>query len=674
MRYLLFIFAFSILSYANDTVLSEPNFTDEEKSYLSKRTEIKMCIDPDWMPFEKIKDAKHIGMTAEYFTMFSKKINIPIVMVPTKTWTESLDFAKNRKCDIFSLAMKTADRSKYMNFTSPYLKAPLVIITQITKPFIDDPKSVISEPLGITKGYAFIEILKEQYPNIHLVEFETLHDGLDAVRRGKVFGYIDNLISSGYSIQKDYIGELKIAGKFEETWQWSVGIRNDEPVLLSIFEKAISSVKSEEYRQVMNRWISVQYQSKYDYDLFLKVALGMLLLIAFSFYRHYTLKKYTIRLEEKEKELKHLSSAKSLFLANMSHEIRTPLNAILGFIDLLKKECKGRSKSLEYINIVENSSKTLLNTIEDILDFSKIENGKITIDPIDFNLKDELEIITHLFDAKCSEKNINLLLTFKDNLPAVINSDPHRLKQVISNLLSNAIKFTQPDKKIEITISFKDDYLKVSVRDEGKGIAKDKLAHIFVAFNQEDNSTTREFAGTGLGLSISSELIKLLGGTLKVKSALDVGSEFYFEIPVKTTETVVTEKDMIDDINFNAEKILVVEDNKSNQLFMKIILQEMNLNFDIANDGIEAVDMFKSNKYDVILMDENMPNLNGIGATKQILEYERQNRLTHTPIIALTANALKDDRDKFLDAGMDEYITKPLDIQVLTKKLSMFLK
>ncbi|QSZ41464.1 transporter substrate-binding domain-containing protein [Sulfurimonas aquatica] len=674
MRYILLIFALFILSYSNDTALSYAHLSDEEKSYLLKKSEIKMCIDPDWMPFEKIEEGMHIGMTADYFKIFSKKISIPIVLVPTKTWTESLEFAKDRKCDILSLAMSTADRTKYMNFTQAYLKAPLVIITQITKPFIDDPVSVISKPLGITKGYAFIEILKKKYPNINLVEFETLQDGLNAVRRGKIFAYIDNLISSGYSIQKEYIGELKVAGKFETTWQWSVGVRNDDSVLLSIFEKIISSVKSEEYRDVMNKWISVQYESKYDYELFLKVAAGMLLLIVMLALRHNTLKKYTIKLEEKEKELEQLSAAKSLFLANMSHEIRTPLNAILGFINLLKKESQGRSTSLEYIDIVENSSKTLLNIIEDILDFSKIESGKISINLVDFNLKDELGSITHLFDAKCSEKNITLSLIFEDNLPEAINSDAYRIKQVISNLLSNAIKFTQSDKNIYVRVGFKDNYLRVSVVDEGKGISSDKLTHIFLAFNQEDNSTTREFGGTGLGLSISSELVKLLGGELKVKSSIGVGSEFYFSIPAKIVKDVVHLNKGVEELSFSNEKILVVEDNRANQLFMKILLQEMNLTFDIANDGVEAVEMFKTNKYEVILMDENMPNLNGIGATKKIIKYEKENELMHTPIIALTANALKGDKEKFLNAGMDEYMTKPLERKVLTTKLLLFLK
>jgi len=367
------------------------------------------------------------------------------------------------------------------------------------------------------------------------------------------------------------------------------------------------------------------------------------------------------------------NKAKSEFLANMSHEIRTPLNAVLGFIDLLKEESYD-SRTLEYINIIDESSKGLLQIIEDILDFSKIESGKIDIDKIDFNLKNELSVISHLFQAKCSQSNINFSVIFDDNLPIAINTDSLRVKQVIANLISNAIKFTKAHKNIVVKFEYKDGFLKISVKDEGKGIAKDKIEHIFQAFEQEDSSTTREYGGTGLGLSISSELVKLLGGELKVKSELGVGSEFYFSIPAKIAQEVNKKNKNIVQVDFRNKKILLVEDNKANQIFMKVILKKMDLSFDIANDGLEALENFKVNKYDAILMDENMPKMNGTVAAKRILEIEKELGLSHTPIIALTANALKGDREKFLAVGMDEYMTKPVNKHKLSEVLEKILR
>ena len=311
MKYL-FLVLFFYTSIFAELLIFEAIISDEEKVYLEQKKEIKMCVDPDWMPFEKLDNGRHVGMASEYFSMFSKKIDTPIVIVPTKTWSETIEYAKQRKCDIFSLAMATPERLEYMNFTTPYISAPLVITTQITKPFIEDPLSIQNNRLGITKGYAYIEILKAKYPQINLIEFETLNAGLEAVRRGTIFGFIDNLITSGYAIQKNYIGELKVAGKFDDSWELSIGVRNDDLILLSVFNKVISSIKNEEYREVINRWISVQYESGFDYDLFWKIGAVLVFIFSFVFYRHYSLNKYTNILKEKEGQLQVLSITDAL--------------------------------------------------------------------------------------------------------------------------------------------------------------------------------------------------------------------------------------------------------------------------------------------------------------------------------------------------------------------------
>ena len=414
-------------------------------------------------------------------------------------------------------------------------------------------------------------------------------------------------------------------------------------------------------------YVETMFKDQIKFNIFIFVSLFIIAIVVIL-----NRSKWAKILQKQTEKAESANLAKSEFLANMSHEIRTPLNAILGFVDLLKEESKGR-KSMEYVNIIDNSSINLLQIIEDILDFSKIESGKLDIDKIDFYSRKELEFISYLFDARCSEKNITLNIIISDNVPKIINTDLLRIKQVISNLLSNAIKFTQSGKNIKINISYTDNHLNVSVSDEGKGIAKDKLEHIFESFSQEDSSTTREYGGTGLGLTISSELIKLLDGELKVKSELNIGSEFYFSIPVGIGKEVKNKNNSLIDIKFNGNKILLVEDNQANQMFMKIVLKKLNLQFDLAHDGIEAIELFKSEKYEAILMDENMPNMNGLDATKIILEIEKENKLSHTPIVALTANALKGDRKRFLDAGMDEYLTKPLDKNKLSEILNKYL-
>ena len=381
--------------------------------------------------------------------------------------------------------------------------------------------------------------------------------------------------------------------------------------------------------------------------------------------------KIKFEVKEKLKASKIAMKSKDQFLASMSHEIRTPLNAILGFIDILKEDEINKEK-LKYLETINKSSQSLLGIINDILDFNKIENQMLTMELIPFNAKDEFRSVKKLFDFKASSNGITLVKEF-ENLPAKLLGDPLRIKQVLNNLLSNAIKFTPKGKKIEISISYNNGYLFVRVKDEGVGISKEYQKNIFIPFTQEDTSTTRKYGGTGLGLSISYKLINLMGGELKVKSNPNKGSEFYFSIPLKETSMELEQEKLSDIRNSFDAHILLAEDNTSNQMFMKILFKKLNLTFDIANDGIEAVTMFKKEDYDLILMDENMPNMSGTEATLKILEYETEHSLAHTPIVALTANALKGDKERFISVGMDDYLSKPLKLIELAKMLGKHL-
>ena len=375
--------------------------------------------------------------------------------------------------------------------------------------------------------------------------------------------------------------------------------------------------------------------------------------------------------QKRTQELVTAMRAKADFLANMSHEIRTPLNALIGFIDILKKD-ETNLKRQKYFDIINTSGQDLLSIINDILDFSKIESGKLEIERVPVNLSKSFKDTQLLFFEKAKEKNIKLVLNIDSSFPKFVCSDSVRIKQVLSNLISNAIKFTSENKNIYINAEYKDRFLNVFIKDEGIGIDKNNQSKIFDSFSQEDSSTTRKYGGTGLGLSISSKLIKLLGGELKVESEVGVGSKFYFSIPLEIADEIKEEVIKTDKLKLDGH-LLIVEDNKANQLFMEIILAEAGLTFDIANNGEEAVELFKTSKFDLILMDENMPVLNGIEATKKILKIEKENGLSHTPIIAVTANAMKGDRQRFIEVGMDEYITKPIDIKKLNEVLGRFL-
>ena len=377
--------------------------------------------------------------------------------------------------------------------------------------------------------------------------------------------------------------------------------------------------------------------------------------------------------QKRTQELQAAMRTKSDFLANMSHEIRTPLNAILGFINILKKEEQNPTR-LQHFNIIQSSSQSLLRIINDILDFSKIESNKLDIENKEFNILKTFQDSYLLFLKKAKEKNIILTLNIDTQTPQQVVGDIVRVKQIISNLLSNAIKFTQESGTISINVSYKEEYLACSIIDNGIGIESSNLSKIFYSFSQADTSTTRKFGGTGLGLSISRHLAELMNGSLIATSTVNKGSTFTFRIMLENRGSQYKELDDIaldtEALVFNSSsKVLVVEDNKTNQMLMKIMLLDLSIDCDIADNGLEAVQKVKTQEYDLILMDENMPKMNGIEATKTI----RGLGYREIPIVAVTANTLKGDKEKFLEAGMDDYLSKPLNSDEFTSILNKYL-
>ena len=363
--------------------------------------------------------------------------------------------------------------------------------------------------------------------------------------------------------------------------------------------------------------------------------------------------------------------AKEEFLANMSHELRTPLNAIIGFSGILNKKLTDTA-NIEFTKQISSSSNSLLTLINDILDLAKIKDSKFTIEAYNFNAYDEILEHSKRFEGLTAEKNINFHINIDKNLKAIYFGDWIRISQIILNIVSNSIKFTPEHGEIIYDVSYKNqESLVLSVQDNGIGMSKEVQDKIFKPFEQADGSTTRQYGGTGLGLSITQSLVELMKGKIELKSQEWKGSTFRITLPLKRVKD--EEVDEIPEIILQENKedtlhahILVAEDNKTNQMLIKIFLTDFGLSCDIANDGIEAVEMYDPSIHALILMDENMPNMNGIEAMK-ILKLKFQEDCG--AIIALTANAMEGDKQRFLDAGMDGYVAKPIDEDVLYNTL-----
>jgi len=382
------------------------------------------------------------------------------------------------------------------------------------------------------------------------------------------------------------------------------------------------------------------------------------------------------QLQNEKAILEESNKLKSLFLATISHEIRTPMNGILGIVQLLKDTPLNNQQS-DMLGTITNSSDDLLKILNDILDYSHLETGKVELDEVDFNLVESIEDLVKLSSAKAHLKGLKITTFFNNAPPVVLRGDVARIKQIIINLLNNAVKFTQ-EGEVNIIVGCEQTTtslyrVNIIVKDTGVGISKLAQKNIFKPFTQVDNSMSRKFGGTGLGLAISANLTKALNGTIRVESEEQKGTVFHLSLPLKATQNSQTklaqknlENELQNSINLN-HKILVVEDVRINQTIVKMMLSKLGFACDIAANGLEALEALSRSEYSIIFMDLQMPEMDGLTATKEIVKRYGQDRPI---IVAMTANVLKKDRDDCAVVGMDDFIPKPLLITELERALS----
>ncbi len=527
--------------YSN--LIKNVNLTQKENTYLNKKQSITMCIDPDWLPFEAIdKYGQHVGMSSKYTNIFSKIIDIPIGLVRTKSWVQSLEFIKQKKCDILPFAMQTPKREKYMNFTSPYFYSNLVVVGREFELFVGNFKELTDKKIGITKGYAYFELLRDKYKNINLVEVNSLEEGLKLVKNNKLSGFIEALEAVGNKIQNEYLGELKVIAKLDEHLGLSIATRGDEPLLNTIFQKAINKLTPGDHANIKNRYLPVTIEQKFDYSLFYKIVFLIFVVILFVLYRQYLLHKLNRDLQTKVKEELKKSKDKDNMIyqqsklvsmgemiANISHQWRQPLaslNGILVNLDYEYEHNKLNKKSFnKYLNEAEELTTYMSNTIED---FSNFFNPKKTKES--FNIKELLLNTQKLLSVSLENKQISLEIKSDEKIE--INSYKSELMQVILAIINNAkdayISKSIEDKKITISLYQDEKHIFIDILDHAGGVDEKIIDKIYEPYF----TTKHKSLGTGLGLYIANTIITgSLNGELLVQN-VDNGAKFTIKLTI----------------------------------------------------------------------------------------------------------------------------------------------
>lgn len=651
---------------------SKIDLTEEDQAYLRKHPSISVAFDIDWPPVESVdENGKMQGIAFGYLELLSKKIGIQFSPAKHRLWKNMLNAVRDGDIDMLSAVAITKQRKKWLGFTKPYLNFQLVIATSKDVRYVPSLNELGDSPVAVAGNYSSYDILTLNHPNLNLQTLPTVKDGLMAVTKGEVFAFLGSLATISHVISREGITGVKISGETPYSYNICMATRNDNTLLLSILQKALAAISQEEHNEIHSKWMRVTYEHRVNYMLLWQIIGGTVLLMTIILYWNRRLRIMAEELEKAKDKAETANNAKSLFLSNMSHELRTPMNAIIGFSNLIGNDRTLSREHQEHLRIVKRSGEHLLNLINDILDMSKIEAGKITLNENDFNFHQFLKNIEAMLRLKAESKSLSMIFEISPNIPQYVRADETKLRQVLVNLIGNAVKFTQKG-KITIRIQEKKyekeslmQTIRFEIMDTGPGISPDETVALFEPFAQTDTGRQSQ-EGTGLGLPISRKIVQVMGSDITVNSEPGKGTVFAFDIRFHLISREVIKirskprRPVAIESGQPIYKLLIVDDTSdSRNLFIKI-LQPFGFELREAENGREAVDIWKEWLPHLIWMDIRMPIMNGFEAVKMIREMETFQRIKEkTVIIAQTASSFEEEREKIVRAGCDDFLRKP---------------
>ncbi|MCW8987193.1 MAG: transporter substrate-binding domain-containing protein [Gammaproteobacteria bacterium] len=660
--------------------------TDKEKAWLDAHPVIRLASDSFWPPFEVIDDkGRYSGIAADYMHLIEKRLGIKFVISPKKPWSEITQMLKNKELDVFSCAMETNNRKEYAQFTSPYISHQMVIVTQNNIGYINGLAGLNGKTIAVEKNYASYEIISAEHPELALHPYPDSKSAINAVSQGKVFAYIGNIATMSHVVRNNGITNLKVSGHVPYKHELGIGVRKDWPEFIPILEKTLDSINLEEKNAILQKWIAIESEKELDLTLIIKIiGAALIIFLAILYWNRKLsneitrrkivedqLREHQVMLEQRGAELefavdeaKQANLAKSEFLSSMSHELRTPMNSILGFSELLSTDTTLDKGNVECAEEIFKAGKHLLSLINEVLDLSRVESGHVEFSLETVNVSQVIHDC-FIFTGKLAE-TVNVRVSHSVPTDVSIITDLTRFKQILLNLITNAIKYNRDGGSVKLTAeSSNNNTIRIMIRDTGKGIPANRMHELFEPFNRL-GAEYSDIEGTGIGLTFTRRLVELLGGQLGVESKVDEGSVFWVEFPIgHRKESNNKEMTPLDDeyiiANDQPCKILYIDDNSANiKLVARYLNRHKNIQLVTAKDPYIGIQLADSENPDIILMDINMPEMDGYQALELLKSHDE---LKHIPVIALSAKAMKNDITKGKLAGFSEYLTKPLDIE-----------
>ena len=684
--------------YLHEKLMAQ--LTPEEREYLivhqNPAAVIPVGLEYDNYPFsfynEQEDEWQGIGvdllekleqLTGMYFGVASSR---------NLSWGELISQLQNGALSMMPELIRTPAREASFIWSEPYLVDSYAFLSMQDYPDLNISQ-ISNSRVGLIEGAAYTELFLDTFPHhVNVAYFQNKLDAFDALERGEVDLLMLTrhlLLSATNYLERTGIKENLV---LDRPYESAFGFNKNQTELRSIVNKAQALIDTDE---IVNSWT----RKVFDYRgklaraqvpyligaavllLCVLVLLAILLVRNLQMGRHLAvivdqrtkeLQKRTSELELQTQTAQTASRAKSEFLARMSHEIRTPLNAIVGMTEITRRSVDtDKAKALSSLGEIKTASNHLMGILNDILDMSKIESGKFKLADDAFALSAAMDDVIKIILPRCTEKSIDFIADFDSALACTVSGDKLRIKQVLINLLGNAVKFTPEGGKIEFTAraaETADEHITIgfSIADNGIGITEEQQKRLFKTFEQADSTIAARFGGTGLGLAISQNLVNQMGGEISLESVYGEGSTFSFTLELPLLEAQVNEEcvDDIGEAHFAGKRVLLVEDIDINRLIFIELMAHTMLEIDEAVDGLDAIKKFTATEpgyYDLVLMDVQMPNMGGYEATRSIRALERPD--AEIPIIAMTANAYRDDIEDALAAGMNEHLAKPINIE-----------